>query len=68
MLDKVIGGVTGFLKNYALGFAVAGLVANVVLQLIETQSVDINGVILIVVTAVVAGVTTSAVIGGVDGL
>ena len=68
MLDKVIGGVTGFLKNYALGFAVAAAVANVVLQLINTGAVDINGVITLVVTAVVAGITTSAVIGGVDGL
>ncbi|MCH8861937.1 MAG: hypothetical protein IID51_05450 [Proteobacteria bacterium] len=68
MFDKVIGGVTGFLKNYALGFAVAGAVTNVLLQLINTQTVDINGVLQIVVTAVVAGLTASAIIGAVDGL
>lgn len=68
MFDKVIGGVTGFLKNNALGFAVAGAVGSIVLQLIRTQTVDINGVLVIVVTAVVAGVTASAVIGAVDGL
>lgn len=68
MLDKVIGGVTGFLKNYALGFLVAGAVANILLQLINTQTVDINAVIQVAITAAVAGLTTSAVIGGVDGL
>lgn len=68
MFDKVTGSVTGFLKNYALGFAVAAVVANVILQLINTGAVDVNGVIQLVVTALVAGITTSAVIGGVDSL
>lgn len=68
MFDKVIGGVTGFLKNYALGFAVAAAVSNIVLQLVNSGAVDVNGVIQLVVTAVVAGVTASALIGAVDGL
>ena len=68
MLDKVIGGVTGFLKNYALGFAVAAAVANLILQLIGGEGINTDQLIQVVVTAVVAGITTSAVIGGVDGL
>lgn len=68
MLDNVISSVTGFLKNYALGFVIAGVVANIVLQLIGGEGFDVNEIIQIAVTALVAGTTASAVIGGVNSL
>lgn len=68
MFDKVTGSVTGFLKNYALGFAVAAAVASIILDLIGGEGVNVEELIQVVVTAVVAGTTASAVIGGVDSL
>ncbi len=68
MFDKVTGSVTGFLKDYALGFAVAAAVASIILDLIGGEGINVDELIQVVVTAVVAGTTASAVIGGVDSL
>lgn len=66
MFDSIINTVKGFAMNI-VWFFVAGLVGVILVQLVMGGAIDIMNAIRLAVTAAVAGLTTSLVMGAVKG-
>ena len=63
MFDNIINAATGFFPNRLIAFLVAGLVANVLYQLVAGAGFDVMGMVKFAVTAAVAGFVASLVMG-----
>ncbi|HXV74507.1 MAG TPA: hypothetical protein VD713_07240 [Sphingomonadales bacterium] len=67
MFDNIINAVKGFFPDRLIQFAVVGIVAGLLYQLVGGQGIDAMKVLHFVVEIVAAGLIASAVMGAAKG-